>query len=316
MASVVEPGGRMHIFRHHLLPVVLFPVGLIVMVVPLSMAVVRVNAPSLFILVPVFGPAVAMVVVAAVLGLTAYHTDIPTRQAEWSVLAPVLAVGAVVALYTNNVAGNLLVGPRSLTRSPGTLDVAVFTAVGLAAVCAACGALSAWWMRGDATEEASGGLKRELAALGILIPFSLWPRTVTTYIANQMGWGVGETFAEVWEDAHLRYALRSTLALVAAALPVVLVAMLLWRRQPTAARWRGIALVSMWVVVSTWLGQLYRWLPHFDYDNWVQTFVTGVVAGGLALAYVHGIVVPLVRRARRKRAERESAPEPADEAGN
>ncbi|MFO8013405.1 MAG: hypothetical protein R6X20_08880 [Phycisphaerae bacterium] len=304
----------MEIFRKHLLGIVLFPVGLLVMVVPLSMAVVRVNAPYLFFLVPIFGPVVAMVLVAAALGLTAYHTDVSRRQAEWSVLAPVLAVGVVVALYASHVAENLLLGPRSLIRSPGTLDVAAVTAAGLVAVCAACGALAAWWMKGDAREDIGGGLKRELAALAILIPFALWPRTVATLVANRMGWGVGETFGEVWEDADLRYVLQSTLALAAVALPVALVTALLWRRQPTAARWRGTALVSMWVVVSTWLGQLYRWLPQFDYDNWVQTFVTGVVAGGLALAYVHGVVVPLVRRARRQRAARESAAEPAADA--
>jgi hypothetical protein len=300
----------MGIFRKHLLAILLFPVGLLVMVVPLSMAFVHVHAPYLYVPVMIFGPAAVMVLVAGVLGLTAYHTDIPTRQAEWSVLAPVLAVGVLVALYATHVAENLLLGPRSLIHSPGTLEVAAVTAAGLVAVCAACAALAAWWMKGDVGEDIDGGLKRELAALTILIPFSLWPRTVAALIADRMGWGVGETFAEVWEDADLRYILQSVLALAAVGLPVALVAGLLWRRQPAAARWRGIALVSVWVVVSTWLGQLHRWLPQLDYDNWVQTFVTGVVAGGLALAYVHGVVLPLVRRARRKRAE------PADETGN
>jgi len=301
----------MHVFRQHLLGILLFPVGIILMVVPLSMVVVRVNAPSLFFLVPIFGPVVAIAGVAAVLGLTLYHTDIATRRAEWSVLAPVLTVGVVLALYANNVAGNLLWGPRSLIRSPGTLPVAAFSAVGVVAVCTACGAMAAWWMKGFPDRLDAGGLKRELAALAILIPFSLWPRTVTAGIADWLGWGVGQTLAQVWQDAHRRMALRSGLALVAVALPCVLVALLLWRRQPSAARWRGVALVSMWVVVSTWLGQMYRWLPQFDYDNWLQTLGTGVVAGGLALAYVYGVVVPFWRRARRKRAETESAPEPA-----
>ena len=308
-------------FRHHLLPVVLFPIGLVVMVVPLSVVLVRVNHPHVLWATLVFGPVAATVLVAAVLGLTAYHTDVPTRRAEWSVLAPVLAAGAVVALYGTHVAENLVLGPRTLLRSPGTLDVAAVTATTLVIVCAACAALGAWWMRGPPEGAETGGLKRELAALGILIPFSLWPRTVTHHVANWMGWGVGDTFGEVWEDAHLRYALGSTLALVAVALPCVLIAVLLWRRQPTAARWRGIALVSMWVVVSTWFGQLSRYVPrYFDYYDWTQTFVTGsaigLAAGGLALAYVHGVVVPLRRRALRKRAERESAPEPADGAGD
>jgi hypothetical protein len=311
----------MRIFRHHILPVVLFPLGLLVMVVPLSMAIVRINTPPVPFLVLIFGPVVAMVGVAAVLGLTAYHTDIPTRRAEWSVLAPVLAVGVVVAMYGSHLVENLLLGPRTLIRSPGTLDMAVVTMAGLVAVCLACGALGAWWMRGPPQGAETGGLKRELAALAILIPFSLWPRTVTHHIADWMGWGVGETFAEVWEDADLRYALGSTLALVAVALPCVLIAGLLWRRQPTAARWRGIALVSVWVAVSTWLGQLSRYTPRwFDYYDWVHTFVTGsaigLVASALALAYVHGVVVPLRRRALRKRAERKSAPEPAAGAGD
>jgi len=301
----------MHVFRQHLLGILLFPVGIILMVVPLSVAVVRVNAPHLFFLVPIFGPVVAIAGVAAVLGLTLYHTDIATRRAEWSVLAPVLAVGVVLALYVNNVAGNLLLGPRSLIRSPGTLPVAAFTAACLVAVCAACGAMAAWWMKGFPARLDAGGLKRELAALAILIPFSLWPRTAAAAIADWLGWGVGQTLAQVWQDAHRRMALRSGLALVAVALPCALVALLLWRKQPSAARWRGVALVSTWVVVSTWLGQMYRWLPQFDYDNWLQTLGTGVVAGALALAYVHGVVVPLARHARRKRAETESAPEPA-----
>jgi hypothetical protein len=42
----------------------------------------------------------------------------------------------------------------------------------------------------------------------------------------------------------------------------------------------------------------------------------GLVASALALAYVHGVVVPLRRRALRKRAERKSAPEPAAGAGD
>jgi len=303
----------MHLFRQHLLGILLFPVGVILMVVPLSVAFVHVQAPHLYVPVLILGPVVAMVGVAAVLGLTAYHTDIATRRAEWSVLAPVLAVGIVVALHANHVAGNLLVGPQSLIRSPGTLTMTAVTAVSLVSVCAACAALAAWWMKGFPPHLDAEGLKRELAALGILIPFSLWPRTVTAAVADRMGWGAGETFAEVWQDVHLRMALRSGTALAAVALPCFLVALLLWRRQPAGARWRGIALVSLWVAVSTWLAQLYRWLPHFDYDNWVQTLVTGLVAGGLALAYVHGIVAPLWRRARQARTETESTPEPSPE---
>lgn len=293
----------MHVFRQHLLGILLFPVGILLMVVPLSMVALRVNAPSLFFLVLVFGPVVAMAGVAAVLGLTAYHTDIAARRMEWSILAPVLAVGVVLALHVNNVAGNLLWGPWGLLRSPGTLPLTALSAAGLVAVCAACGALAAAWMKGFPVRMDAAGLKGELAALGILIPFSLWPRTACRLIADRMGWGAGETLAEVWQDVHLRMILRSALAVLALAVPCLLVALLLWRRRPAATRWRGIALVAMWVVVSTWLGEMYRWLPHFDYDNWLQTFTTGVVAGGLALAYVHGVVVPLWRRARRDQGE-------------
>jgi len=305
----------MHLFRHHLLPVVLFPIGLVLMVVPLSLLIATFDTGYVHLPTVIFGPVVATVVVAGLLGLTAYHTDVPTRRAEWSVLAPLLTVGAIVALHAKNVASNLLLGPRSLIGPPRTLPVAVVAAAGLVLACLLSGALGAWGMRGDPGRDRRG-LGRELAALAILILVSLWPRTVTTLIADRMGWGVGETLADAWQDADLRTALRSATALAAVVLPCLLIAIVLWRRQPAAVRWRGIALVSTWIAVSAWFGQLYRWRPQLNYDNWIQTCVTGVVAGGLALAYVHGVVEPLRRRAVARGAGAPTPPEPVDASGD
>ncbi len=289
----------MRLLREHLLAVVLFPLGVTATVVPVSMVLVRVNEPTFFLLVPTLGPVVAIAGVAALVGLTAYDQAIPRRRAEWTVLAPVLASGLVVTLHLTNIGGNLVWGPRGLIHPPGTLGRVAVVVVLFLAVCLGLAAIAIRWMKGFPQSMGRGDVWRELAAVAILVPFSLWPRTATTAIAHAMGWGVGETLAEAWENAHLALALGSGLALVGLLVPCVLVAGLLWRGRPAETRWRGIALAAMWITASTWLAQMYRWFPQMDYDNWLQRAGTGVVAGALALAYVHGVVVPMWRRARR-----------------
>jgi hypothetical protein len=301
----------MAVFRHHLLGIVLFPFGVSAMVIPLSMAVLYTHPQYVAFPMRTLGPVAVVVGVAAVLGLTLYHTDIARRRAEWVVLAPVLALALVVAMHANNVAGNLLWGPRSVIRSPGTVERAVFMGTVFLVSCLACAALASWWMKGFPRAIPAGGLKRELLALVILIPLSLWPRTVTALIADRLGWGVGKSIGEVFEDAHLRYALGSGLVLAAIAVPYVLIAALLWRGRPPGSRWCGTALISTWVAVSSWLGQMYRFEPHLDYDNWLQAAVMGVAAGGVALAYVHGVVVPMWRRTQRAAGPEAAAAEPA-----
>jgi len=298
----------MTLFRHHLTGILLFPLGVMFMVVPLSSASVRLNYPPLYVALRTVGPAISVAGVAALLGLTLYHTAVARRRAEWAVLAPVLALALVLTLYSSNIVGNLLWGPRHVLRSPGTLGIAVFQGGVFVAMCAACAALAAWWMKGFPKRLGVPAIKGDLAAVGILILFSLWPRTVTGWIADRLGWGIGITLSEVFAQAYLRMALASALDLAAVLAPCAVVYVLLWRGRPAGVRWRGIALVSMWVVTSSWIGQMYRWIPHLDFNNLVQILVTGIVAGGLAMAYVHGMVRPLWQRARRQGAQGGEAP--------
>jgi len=306
----------MALFRRHLAGILLFPIGTTAMVVPLSMLLLAVNALAPNFLVRAFGPPLAVAGVAALLGGTMYWRRRALRRAEWSVLAPVLAVGLVLTLYCNTIAGNLFGQmPRNMLRPPPTLPTAGLYVASLLIVCVGCAAVAGRWMEGVSAGGDAVGLERELLALAILIPFSLWPRTAAAGLADWMGWGVGDTVAEAWQGAEWRLALRSGLALVAIVVPCVLIFLLLWRGTSAAVRRRGIALAGMWIVISSWLGQMYRIAHQFDYDNWLQMVGIGVVAGGLALAYVHGVVTPLWRRARRTEQADEPVTEPSGSAG-
>ncbi len=298
----------MALFRQHLAGILLFPIGMTVMVVPLSMLVLAVNTPVPNFLVRALGPPLAVAGMAVLLGGTLYWRQRALRWAEWSVLAPVLALGLVLALYCNTVAGNLFGQmPRNVLRPPPTLPTAGLYVAGLLIVCAGCAAVATGWMKQTFPRADTGSLKRELLAVAILIPFSLWPRTAAAGFSDWMGWGVGDTVAEAWAGSQWRLALRSGLALMSIVVPCVLIFLLLWRGQSAAVRRRGIAVVGMWIVISNWLGQMYRIAYQFDYDNWLQTVGIGVAAGALALAYVHGIVIPLWRRVHRS----EQAGEPS-----
>jgi len=287
----------MEIIRRHLPPTVAFAFGVPLLILPLSVLVMAVESPPWDRLTAALAPPAAMVGLAALLGMVFPLHHHLRRRAEWSALAPLLGAGFIASLYLSNVAGNLFWRPVNLLAWPGTLAAAGTYAALTAVVCVVCEAVAAWWLGRAPSDGRPRGWAYEVAALGLLVAFSFWPRTAAAALSDALGWGVRSTLAQAWEDAHLRLAASSALALATTLAPVLLTLAVLWWRADTFSRYRVLALVGTWIAVNAWLGQLHRVTPDLVRDDWLQALVLGTVSGGVAMLYVRLVVARLWRRA-------------------
>ena len=287
----------MRLLARHLPAVLAFPVGLLVLTFAVILLVYVVESPLHISLLMAVVPPASMALMAAAIGLTFYGRGDVRGQAEWSVLAPVMAGGAVLTMYWNNIIGNFLGGLRDVFTSPGTIEGAAVSVALLVALCVGCAAAATFWMERAPAAGRTHGVWHDLGAVAVLTMFTLWPRTVSANVADALGWGVGPTLEAAFEGAHLRSAAHSAFALVGILAPCLLIALVGWRRADAISRWRGLAMLGLWVAVNHWMAYFHRLTPRVAYDDWGQAAVFGAVAGVPAILYARLVVTPLWRRA-------------------
>lgn len=318
----------MDLVRRHWLGILGFPIGLI-LVSLLAHALVQ-CVPALTqwtrgASVILLGPAV-MVAAAVLVTLAFYGIAGPRRQAEWSLLLPVLAGATTMGVYWNTL---LMIWLLIATAEESILAMGV-NGLLLLGFCFFGAALAGRVVSTSSAGVQQPRLQQEGIAVGMLILFSEASRIILWPVVEAFGWAGGWTSRTSFDGLQERMLLSYGLLFISVLAAWLLVWRIFGRRAGAPGRWQWMALPGVWITAEWVLDRLARlplamewtqrtWAqlplvlqsclqPLVDHERVVRIFC-GMMAGVLAILYSRLVVARLWRRAFKAPAARD-APSP------